>query len=82
MTHGHLHGVKMTRLRLLKDARAAGAAAALYGHTHSPDCHQEDDGLWVLNPGACGTSVGLITTDGNRICTCGILRQMDLEEWK
>lgn len=82
MTHGHKHEVKRTMLPLLKDARAAGAAAVLYGHTHAAVCYQEDDGLWVLNPGPCGSSggsVGLIETDGDKIKACRLLRQADLE---
>ena len=58
LTHGHRHHVKMTRFGLLRDARAAGVAAVLYGHTHEADCHQEEDGLWVLNPGSCGYGGG------------------------
>ena len=82
MTHGHNHQVKLTLIRLLSDARAMGAAAALYGHTHVADCHREEDGLWVLNPGHCGSSggsVGLIETDGNTIKACRLLTQADLE---
>lgn len=82
MTHGHMHGVKSGTYRLLISARENGAQAALYGHTHCADCHQEEDGLWVLNPGACGSSggsVGLIETDGTNIISCRILRQEDLE---
>ena len=63
MTHGHLHNVKYDIGRLLADARAEGAQAALYGHTHVPDCHRQQDGLWVLNPGSCGSygvSAGMI----------------------
>ena len=84
MTHGHRHFVKTGTYSLLKDARAAGAQAALYGHTHIADCHQEEDGLWVLNPGACGSfggSAGLIETKDNKITACRILRQTDLEEY-
>lgn len=82
MTHGHNHHVKQTLLRLLADARAWNAAAVLYGHTHAADCHREEDGLWVMNPGACGSSggsVGLIETQDNTILSCRILRQTDLE---
>ncbi len=81
MTHGHVHYVKSTLYRLLADARAEGAAAVLYGHTHQPDCHQEEDGLWVLNPGTCGSfggSVGLIETESGVIHACRVLRQEDL----
>ena len=83
MTHGHEHHVKQTLHRLLADARTAGAAAALYGHTHVADCHREEDGLWVMNPGACGSSggsVGLIEVDAGTIKGCRILRLTDLEE--
>ena len=83
MTHGHRHFVKTGIFSLLKDARAASAAAALYGHTHIADCHQEPDGLWVLNPGACGSSggsAGIIETSENKITACRIVRQTDLEE--
>ncbi len=84
MTHGHRHFVKQTLITLLRDARAAGAGAALYGHTHIADCHQEADGLWVLNPGSCGSfggSVGLLEVNDNKITACRILRQTDLEEF-
>ena len=81
MTHGHNHHVKSGLYSLLKDARATGAAAALYGHTHISDCHMEEDGLWVLNPGAAGNasgSVGIIETDGKRILSCSVLSNADL----
>lgn len=77
MTHGHLHHVKSMLSQLCADARSMGAAAALYGHTHVADCHREDDGLWVLNPGSCGSfggSVAVIETDGGNIRSCAVLR--------
>ncbi len=80
MTHGHLHAVKSSRYRLLADARAMNARAVLYGHTHVAECAQED-GMWVLNPGSCGSSggsVGLIETNQGEILSCRILRQADL----
>ena len=83
MTHGHNHHVKTSLYSLLRDARANGAKAVLYGHTHCADCHMEEDGLWVMNPGTCGStggSVGLIETDGKNIIACQILRQADLEK--
>ena len=85
MTHGHRHNVKLTRGLLLKDARAAGVAAVLYGHTHEAECIQERDGLWVMNPGSCGYgggSVGLMEVENGTITNCRILRQEDLEEFK
>ena len=83
MTHGHKHGVKSGTGRLLEAARACGAGAALYGHTHRAECRQEPDGLWVLNPGTCshfGGSAGLMVIENNKITSCRILRQEDLEE--
>ena len=85
MTHGHIHRVKMTLHSLLQDARNSGAQAVLYGHTHCPDCHREEDGLWVLNPGSCGHaggSVGVIETRENQILSCRILHQEDWNEIK
>ncbi len=85
MTHGHRHNVKLTLTRLLKDARASKAAAALYGHTHEADCFLEEDGLWVLNPGSCGYfggSAGLMEIDGGKIKRCRIIRQEDLDMWR
>ena len=82
MTHGHKHDVKQTLSKLLLNARQCGAAAALYGHTHIPDCHQEPDGLWVINPGSCrsyGGSVALMEIENNNITNCRILRPGDLE---
>lgn len=83
MTHGHIHRVKQDIGRLLADARNAGADAVLYGHTHVANCYREPDGLWVLNPGSCGSyggSAGLIEVEDGRITGCKILRQEDLED--
>ncbi len=83
MTHGHKHNVKLTLARLLADARSLNAAAVLYGHTHQADCHQEADGLWVLNPGSCGYgggSAGLMEIEDGQIRLCRLLVQSDLEE--
>lgn len=83
MTHGHLHRVKTGIGALLADARKSRAQAVLYGHTHRADCYQEPDGLWVLNPGSCGSfggTVGMIETDGHKITACYLIEQADLEE--
>lgn len=85
LTHGHRHGVKMTLGNLLREARKCKVQAVLYGHTHIADCHLEEDGLWVLNPGSCnysGGSVGLIETKDGKILSCRILEQDDLEVFK
>ena len=83
MTHGHKHHVKQTMTRLLSDARESKAAAVLYGHTHIPNCYQEPDGLWVLNPGSCGSfggSAALMLIENSKIIDCRILRLEDLED--
>ena len=83
MTHGHRHNVKMGIHALLKDARANHVQAVLYGHTHIADCHQEPDGLWVLNPGSAGYgggSAGMIETDGKKITACWLINAAALEE--
>lgn len=83
LTHGHIHRVKQGRYALLRDARACNCAAALYGHTHIPDCHQEEDGLWVLNPGAAkysGGTAGIIEITDKKIISCRIISGRDLEE--
>lgn len=82
MTHGHKHGVKMGIGALLRDARLSKCDIVLYGHTHVKDCHREEDGLWVLNPGAasCGGSGGLIEIENKKITTCRCFDRWDLEE--
>ena len=83
MTHGHKHAVKTGIYRLLADARVQGAALALYGHTHRPDCHREEDGLWVMNPGTCGSdggSVGLVEIADEKISACRILTQTEISQ--
>ena len=83
LTHGHHHEVKRTLVSLLKDARECGVQAVLYGHTHLEDCHREEDGLWVLNPGTCGygkRTGGLIEVEDGKILSCRIISQEDLEE--
>ena len=81
MTHGHRHGVKLSLHRLIADARAANVQAVLFGHTHSALCQQED-GMWILNPGACswGGSAAIITTRLGKIEQCYLLRSEDLKD--
>ena len=81
LTHGHRHRVKQSIEELLADARKDRVQAVLYGHTHVAECHQESDGLWVLNPGSCGYfggTAGLIETRSGRIADIRILRESDL----
>ncbi len=77
LTHGHLHHVKLTMEPLLADARAMKVQAVLFGHTHQSYCRQEEDGLWVLNPGSCGYgggSVGIIDLADGKITGCHLFK--------
>lgn len=82
LTHGHRHKVKLGLGALLKDARESQVDGVLYGHTHQPDC-REEDGLWILNPGSCGYgggTAGLLEVSNGKITACRILREEDLDE--
>lgn len=82
MTHGHLHGVKSDISRLLAAAREANAQAVLFGHTHQSLCYQEEDGLWVLNPGSSGYgggSAAVMETADGKISACRLIRQADID---
>lgn len=81
MTHGHLHSVKSGLDRLLLAARSEGVQIVLYGHTHRMDCHREDDGLYVLNPGSCrgyGGSAALLEVEDGSVLSCKFVTQEDL----
>lgn len=84
MTHGHKYGVKLSTAKLLAEARAMGAQAALYGHTHVAECYREKNGMWVMNPGSSGYgggSAGLIETENKTIRSCRIISAENLEEF-
>lgn len=84
MTHGHRQWVKNGTDQLIRDAREAKVQAALYGHTHIPDCRRDGD-LWVLNPGAAGSwggSAGIIEVEDGKILNCRIFRYGDEGELK
>jgi putative phosphoesterase len=57
LCHGHLCGVKEDLTRLIVQAKAREADAALFGHTHIA-FWEEIDGLLVLNPGSAGLPRG------------------------
>ena len=80
LAHGHQHHVKQFLGDLTRAARGSGAQAALYGHTHQADCHREEDGLWVINPGSCGFyggTAGLMEIREGKIQDCRILTHQD-----
>ena len=79
--HGHKQSVKSGLLQLKYTALEAGAQIVLFGHTHMPFC-AEQDGLWMLNPGACGgrsPSYGLIEIQTGRVVSCCV-KDLFLEE--
>lgn len=83
MTHGHKHMVKSSTVRLLADAKASKADVVLYGHTHIAACYCDEEGLWVMNPGACGSysgSVGVIEVEDEKISACAILTQTEIAQ--
>lgn len=51
ITHGHLHGVRRNTRGLVAAAKKSNCNAALYGHTHRAEVHEED-GILVANPGS------------------------------
>lgn len=54
MTHGHGYQVKSTQAFVLRAGRQAGADVILFGHTHQAVLEQQDDGVWLVNPGTAG----------------------------
>ena len=78
--HGHRCGVKTGLLRLCYAAREKDAQVALFGHTHRGFCTQTD-GLWLLNPGACGgraPSYGVAELENGAVKCC--VKELYLEE--
>ena len=60
------------------------AQAALYGHTHVAQCYQDEDGMWIMNPGSSGYgggSAGLIEAENGKILSCRIISPENLEEF-
>jgi len=53
MTHGHLYGVKTGTEAIISAAKAKGADALLFGHTHMP-LYETADGIVLINPGSIG----------------------------
>lgn len=69
LSHGHLWHVKQGYHLAMLEARKAGADILLFGHTHQPYCQQQEDGLWVMNPGPAHRSYGRITlTETSILC--------------
>lgn len=74
ITHGHLHGVKMSLVRLYYAAREVGALLAVYGHTHVAN-HEIMDTVQLLNPGAASgskPSYAVLELRNGKIVNCDI----------
>ena len=74
LLHGHTCQVKQDpHLYLLRqEARDAGAAVALFGHTHSP--YLEEGRILLLNPGSAARgNYGILTVEDG-ICSAGLRR--------
>ena len=82
VTHGHLYGVKRDLTALAGAAKDAGARLALFGHTHRA-LLEEQDSLWLMNPGACGagrSDFGEVITDEHGGFTCRLRNAEEMEE--
>jgi putative phosphoesterase len=55
LAHGNRFGVESGGQTIAAAAKAAGAEAALFGHTHIPYCGRTN-GIFLLNPGSIGRS--------------------------
>ena len=55
LAHGNRFGVDGGGQTIAAAAKAAGAEAALFGHTHTPHCSMVN-GIFLLNPGSIGRS--------------------------
>ncbi|MSR93540.1 metallophosphoesterase [Clostridiaceae bacterium 68-1-5] len=51
LCHGHAYYVSVGEEQLKREARGRGADIVLYGHTHRPVIHREEN-LLILNPGS------------------------------
>ena len=67
LCHGHERFVKENLYLLFMRAKAVGAQAALFGHTHVPLCTREE-GVLLLNPGALKDGrYALLTIEDGRL---------------
>lgn len=68
--HGHQWKVKQDYDHAIAAARAASVDVLLFGHTHIAHCQQIEGGLWVMNPGTCVSTFGIITIEDSHLaCT-------------
>lgn len=67
LTHGHLHGVKMTLEKLKKETKESSEDIVIFGHTHIP-YYEVDDGIHYFNPGSARDgNYGILELDEKKI---------------
>lgn len=67
LTHGHLHGVKMTLTKLKKETQENKEDIVIFGHTHIP-YYEIENGIHYFNPGAARDgNYGILEIEGNKI---------------
>ncbi len=75
ITHGHRYSVKFSPLRAVLAAREAEADILCFGHTHR-QLYSIEQGLHVLNPGACSGAVPkcAVLTIENGAVSCALCK--------
>lgn len=66
LTHGHKYSVKVTKARLIAEAKRCGADICIFGHTHEPYLSHDND-LWLVNPGSAVSSYAILTIENGTI---------------
>lgn len=74
MSHGHIWNVKSGYHAAIHAAHQCQADILLFGHTHVPYCQQEEDGLWVVNPGSIRDSGSYAILTPGQIPLCRLAR--------
>lgn len=77
LCHGHRYSVKSGYGQAIAAAKARGADALLFGHTHQPHLERVD-GLLVMNPGSMASpfgQYGIIEIEENQVK--GVLLEKD-----
>lgn len=67
LTHGHLHGVKMSLEKLKNETKENNENIVIFGHTHIP-YYEVDEGIHYFNPGSARDgNYGVLELEGNKI---------------
>lgn len=80
-SHGHLWSVKRDFQSALITARKENADVVLFGHTHIAVAEQQEDGLWLMNPGSSPASYGIIRVEEGEI-VCSLHASQTKEIWE